>query len=241
MKQYTDNPETIVFLKDSDIACHIEGTTASGKEILSNAVPSFDLLSSLYQNLSSYDDRLCAYIKDCVDVSCNSLCNEVKDLRDETEKLSNEVYELSSALSGDIQSLSTALSTDVLSLSGSLSSRIEDLSTMVSGDIQSLSSMLSIDVQSLSTALSTDIKLSAEDLASQIAGNDADIEFLSNDLSTLEWQHYNGTLSAIDRIGDLGHISSDNLIITDPAAGGSHVHQKFYLTYSYGTMVLKKF
>jgi len=48
MKQYTDNPETIVFLKDSDIACHIEGTTASGKEILSNAVPSFDLLSSLY-------------------------------------------------------------------------------------------------------------------------------------------------------------------------------------------------
>lgn len=100
---------------------------------------------------------------------------------------------------------------------------------------------LTNDVADLSTALSNDVALSAADLQNQILSNDADIEFLSSDLSALEWQHYNGTLSAIDRKSDIeGCVSADNLIVVDPVPQIGHKHDMFYMTYKYGTLVLKK-
>lgn len=47
----------------------------------------------------------------------------------------------------------------------------------------------------MSGEISAVMDLSVKNLQDQVISNDNDIEFLSNDLSTLEYQHYNKTLS----------------------------------------------
>ena len=74
---YTDDKDQVVFLKDGDIAVTLAGKSASGAAILSNGVPSFDLLSTLNSALSTYDENLSAYIRDKVEVSCEGLSSTV--------------------------------------------------------------------------------------------------------------------------------------------------------------------
>ena len=70
---YTADTDQVVLLKDSDIAVTIDGKSAALSTILSNGVPSFDLLSSLNSALSTYDENLSTYIRDKVEVSCEGL------------------------------------------------------------------------------------------------------------------------------------------------------------------------
>ena len=74
---YTDDKNQVVFLKDGDIAVTLEGKSVSGVDILSNGVPSFDLLSTLNSALSTYDKNLSTYIRDKVEVSCEGLSSTV--------------------------------------------------------------------------------------------------------------------------------------------------------------------
>ena len=74
---YTADTDQVVFLKDSDIAVTIDGKSAALSTILSNGVPSFDLLSTLNSALSTYDENLSAYIRDKVEVSCEGLSSIV--------------------------------------------------------------------------------------------------------------------------------------------------------------------
>ena len=107
----------------------------------------------------------------------------------------------------------------------------------MSTDIKSLSTALSTEINLLSDHLSDDVKLSVSNLVDYNAARVEDIAFVSNDLSTLEYQHYNLTLSAIDRSID-DHISSDNLIVTAGVHEHLKPHQRYYLTFNYGTLVL---
>ena len=74
---YTADTDQVVLLKDSDIAVTIDGKSAALSTILSNGVPSFDLLSSLNSALSTYDENLSTYIRDKVEVSCEGLSSIV--------------------------------------------------------------------------------------------------------------------------------------------------------------------
>lgn len=66
---YTNDTEQIVFIKDGDIIATLDGNTLSGNPVLSNGVPSFDLLSTLHSELTAYDDNLSVYIRDVVGLS----------------------------------------------------------------------------------------------------------------------------------------------------------------------------
>lgn len=66
---YTNDKEQIVFLRDADIASSLDGKTISSEAITTNGVPSFDLFKNKYEELSTYDNNICAYIKDGVEVS----------------------------------------------------------------------------------------------------------------------------------------------------------------------------
>ena len=74
---YTADTDQVVLLKDSDIAVTIDGKSAALSTILSNGVPSFDLLSTLNSALSTYDKNLSTYIRDKVEVSCEGLSSIV--------------------------------------------------------------------------------------------------------------------------------------------------------------------
>lgn len=91
-------------------------------------------------------------------------------------------------------------------------------------------------------ALSGDVNVVSTDLRLQIESNDNDINYISSDLSTLEHRHYNTTFISTDRADQPAHISSDNLILTDTLARNLNddIHNRYHLTFKYGTMVLVK-
>ena len=92
---YSYDTDQIVFIKDRDIVTKIDGTNTNSEAVLSNGIPSFDLLSGQVFQLSTQDDNLSAYIRDFVEISCNNLCNVVSALiRRDNEDVSyrGEVY-----------------------------------------------------------------------------------------------------------------------------------------------------
>ena len=68
---YTNDKEQIIFLKDADIAVSLDGKTITSQTITTNGIPSFDLFKDKYEELTAYDNNLCVYIKDYVEVSSN--------------------------------------------------------------------------------------------------------------------------------------------------------------------------
>jgi len=169
---------------------------------------------------------------------------------------------LSGALSVDISALSTSLSTTVSvsvdNLQGQITGNDNDIS-FLSTEAKRLSTELSNDIDDLSTSISNVVKLSVENLQGQITGNDndisflsseisandGDIEFLSSDLSTLEYGHYNKTLSTDitltheydDGAGHIHVISSDvdQLVLVDEVT-----FDRYCLTIRNGALNIKK-
>ena len=207
-------------------------------QILSLSTDLSTQISALSDGISTDVNRLSTWLSTDISALSNGISADVNQL---STWLSTDISALSDWLSADIKALSTSLSLE-------LSSQISSLSTSLSTDISTLSNWLSTDIKSLSTALSTeinllcdhlsdDVKLSVSNLVGYNAARVEDIAFVSNDLSTLEHQHYNLTLSAIDRSID-DHISSDNLIVTAGVHEHLKPHQRYYLTFNYGTLVL---
>ena len=103
----------------------------------------------------------------------------IRDAKDEVEKLSSITYLSVENLQGQI----TANDADIEYISAEVSCNDNDIA------------FLSGQHDWLSGELSNVMDLSVANLQGQVAGNDNDIEFLSSDLSTLEYEHYNKTLS----------------------------------------------
>lgn len=86
-------------------------------------------------------------------------------------------------------------------------------------------------------------------LTTEIERSTLSDESLIEDISVLSSKHlalsgrYDSTFVSIDKSADPGqHISSDNLVITDvnPDGGDVPAHDRYYMTFEYGTAVLKK-
>ena len=77
---YTNDTEQIVFIKDGDIVATLDGNTLSGNPVLSNGIPSFDLLSTLHQELTAYENNLSVYIRDVVGLSAQNLSTEISSV-----------------------------------------------------------------------------------------------------------------------------------------------------------------
>lgn len=138
---------------------------------------------------------------------------------EETARIDNDRF-LSSRISS-VASISELSTTE-----SRLSNRISDLSCE--------HNRLSTEIDVLSSKLSTEIDMSVR------LSNEIDV--LSVSLSTLEQRHYNTTFISTDRADHPAHISSDNLILTDTLARNLNddIHNRYHLTFKYGTMVLVK-
>lgn len=44
---YTQNPNSVIFLKDTDIVQDVEGKNSSGEKVLTNGVASYDFANSI--------------------------------------------------------------------------------------------------------------------------------------------------------------------------------------------------
>lgn len=119
---YTAGSTDIVFLKDSDIAVTIDGKTISGDSLsaASNVIPSFTLLSTTYQQLSTYDVNLSTYLSANVDLSVNNLCIDLSALSNSVstemaaiELSSHNISVVLSSLSTDLSNEITAINTDI--------------------------------------------------------------------------------------------------------------------------------
>ena len=146
--------------------------------------------------------------------------------------LSNVLYVISSDyIESYGQVISNMVMTDDLTLSEAASQHYVDaLSTALSNDIDSLSTALSNDIVRLSVALSTDISV--------LNGN---VDELSSKHLSLDNRYVN-TFVDKDKVAKLGHISSDNLIVTDlneHIVGDSTQHKQYYMSFESGTLVLK--
>lgn len=148
MSTYTKESQNIYFLNDKNIVQDVSDTD------ISNAIPSHSIFKEKYEELTSYDDRLCSYAKS-LDEKTNKLSDDLSnDIDSISIKLSSEINALSDALSGEVDSLSDKLSTD---LSSEISDRIEavqKLSDDLSSGINKLSGDLSSEIKNLSTSLS---------------------------------------------------------------------------------------
>jgi len=129
--KYTNENEQIVFLRDADIARTIDGKTISSNTIIANGVPSFDLFKERYEELSTYDNNICAYLKNQVEVSTSNLCVELRELRIETTQLSNDICLSVNEISSFIENV---ISVDLYNLSDEL----HETSTILSNEVQSL-------------------------------------------------------------------------------------------------------
>ena len=139
----------------------------------------------------------------------------IRDAKDEVEKLSSITYLSVENLQGqiiandaDIEYISSEVScndNDIAFLSGQhdwLSGELSNVMDLSAENLQSQILANDADISFLSTQhnwlsdeISNVMDLSVANLQGQVAGNDNDIEFLSSDLSTLEYEHYNKTLS----------------------------------------------
>ena len=126
--------------------------------------------------LSDTISTLCGEISNVVELSVQNLQTQIAGNDDDIAFLSGQHDQLSGELS-DVIVLSVA------NLQGQIAGNDDDIA------------FLSGQHGWLSDEISNVMDLSVANLQGQIAGNDNDIEFLSSDLSTLEYEHYNKTLS----------------------------------------------
>ena len=117
---YTNDKDQIVFLRDADIANSLDGKTISSTNITTNGIPSFDLFKQKYNELSTYDDNLCTYIKDQVEVSVATLDNQKTIISAAVDFLSDFLSDTISVdlytLSSGVKETSTLLSDQVIAL-----------------------------------------------------------------------------------------------------------------------------
>lgn len=211
-----------------------------------------DVLST---SLSGEIDALSTSLSGEIDVLSTSLSGEIDTL---STKLSTEIEALSTSLSGEIDLLSTSLSTavDLISseLSTTTSSQIFEISTQlykeISTNILNIS-ILSTDLETVSADLHqtiSDLNVVSADLyetISDLTVVSSDLHQNISDLIDLSTNYHN-TLSGIDRENEqYADILTDNLLITDPEQKHDTVahtlyHDKYYMTFLSGTLVLKK-
>ena len=136
---YTNNTEQIVFLRDADIAKTIDGKTISSQTITSNGIPAFDLFKDTYNELSTYDNNLCIYIKHKIELSANQLCSEISNLSNETIVLSDNICLSINSLSDIVENIISndlyLLSTGTCVTSAFLSNQIRSLWDDVKGGV----------------------------------------------------------------------------------------------------------
>lgn len=106
----------------------------------------------------------------------------------------------------------------------------------------SLCSTISTDIDFLSGEVSENNRntiLSVENLCGEISATNINVNTLESNFNTLSTE-YNNTFCSNDSIAT-GHTDSNNLIITDPNdsdTSGGHKHDKYYLSFEKGTLVL---
>ena len=195
-------------------------------------------ISTKLITLSSEVSTISSDTLDIINTLSSNVYSEINQLSD---NLSNEIISLSTSLSGEINQLSDNLSNEIISLSTSLSNTVDSISSK------------------LSTATSAEIFQISTQLYDEISTNTLNIQILSDDLNTVSANlnqniddlialssHYHNTLSGIDREAEAADdIKSDNLIITDPVVKLDDIshetyHDKYYMTFLSGTLVLKK-
>lgn len=108
---YTYDKNQIVFLKDADIISAFNEKNVGNEVVLSNGIPSYELFKKTYDELSTYDNNICAYLKDYVDISVDNLSAFLKNTILSVYGISCRVNELCTELSTAIDDLSTSLST----------------------------------------------------------------------------------------------------------------------------------
>ena len=133
---YTQNPNSVIFLKDTDIVQDVEGKNSSGEKVLANGVASYDFANSISstaktqintveQTVAALDSwtkeefqNTSSYISNDVSVSLNNAITAVDD----------KVGKLSENTAISVEGLCTAIDTKTNYLSGIIS---DDISTSI--------------------------------------------------------------------------------------------------------------
>ena len=139
---YTHDKNQVVFLKDADIISAFNQKNALDEIVLSNGIPSYDLFKKTYDELSTYDNNICVYLKENVNVSVDNLSALLNNTILSVNGISVQHDLLSAALSSEIEKLSTALSNTVKLSVEQLCSEIASNDV----DIANISAYLSDDV-----------------------------------------------------------------------------------------------
>jgi len=131
--EYTTSSENIYFLNDKNIASGVENACKAGF----NAVPSQSAFVEKYGELTGYDDRLCAFVRDDVKVETAALSGEIRGL-------SAEVYGYVDEKTGETRASCVALGEGLTGLSA----EVKSLSDTVAADYvrKSGGSITSVDI-----------------------------------------------------------------------------------------------
>ena len=132
----------------------------------------------------------------------------------------------------------TRLSATVDEISGkllALSGKLNETSTILSAKCDDISSAVSVNIDNISK-LSTELSSLSTETYDMVGHLSSCTDYLSSELSD-----YHNTLSGIDRnLHTIGHIASDNLMITDISANDDGKHNRYYLTMINGNLIFKR-
>ena len=158
------------FIVNRDIM--VSDVTSADIDIIRDAQLEVEKLSSImYLSVENLQSQIISNDNDIEYISCEVSCNDndIKFLSGQHDWLSGQISNVTDLSVENLQKQIISNDNDIEFLSGQ--------HDWLSGEISNV------------------MDLSVKNLQDQVISNDNDIEFLSNDLSILEYQHYNKTLS----------------------------------------------